>query len=178
MKRLPQYSSYRRFRYAFQMRCFPWSSEGEVGGVLAEAIKISIVDDDESMRESIKTLVELDGFSAEIFASAEEFLLSNHSREPACLILDIDMPGMSGFELQSLLTGDNRLIPIIFVTARYSEEVRVRAIEAGAVDYLQKPFSDKALLNAVNSALVIQKRGNIAQKQIGLMSGRDAYEHG
>jgi FixJ family two-component response regulator len=153
MNRLPLFSSYRRFWQAFQKSGFLWSPDGQVRDVVAETIKISIVDDDESMRESIKTLVELNGFSVEGFSSAEEFLLSKRSQESACLILDIHMPGMSGLELQRLLTRRNRRIPIIFVTARYSEEERARAIEAGAVDYLQKPFSDKALLNAIKSAL-------------------------
>src|SRR5262245_60002929 len=140
MNRLPLFSSDRRFRKGFQRRCFHSSAEVEVRDAVAETIKISIVDDDESMRESIKTLVELDGFSVEGFSSAEEFLLSDRSQEPDCLILDVHMPGMSGFELQRLLIGDDRLIPIIFVTARYSEEERARTIEAGAIDYLQKPF--------------------------------------
>jgi FixJ family two-component response regulator len=179
MNRLPLFSSYRRFRKAFQRRCSPWSDGVEIRDAVTETIKISIVDDDESMRESIKTLVELDGFSVEGFSSAEEFLFSNRSQEPACLILDVHMPGMSGVELQRLLIGDNRLIPIIFITARYSDEERMKAIEAGAVDYLQKPFSDKALLNAINSALVIQKSGASGdQDQAGRRGDRDAYEPG
>jgi FixJ family two-component response regulator len=138
-------------------REFLRSAATEVSEMVAETIKISIVDDDKSMREAIKTLVELGGLSVESFSSAEEFLSSGSSQDSACLILDVRMPGMNGFELQRRLAQVNHSVPIIFITAHYSEEERARALEAGAVDYLQKPFSEMALLNAINSALVIQR---------------------
>jgi two-component system, LuxR family, response regulator FixJ len=128
----------------------------EVSGMVAESIKISIVDDDESMRKAIKTLVELVGIRVESFSSAEEFLSSNSLQDSACLILDVRMPGISGLELQERLARVNHSVPIIFITAHYSEEERARAIEAGAIEYLQKPFSEKALLTAISSALAIE----------------------
>jgi two-component system, LuxR family, response regulator FixJ len=125
-----------------------------------QSIKISIVDDDESMRKAIKTLVELVGIRVEGFSSAEDFLSSNSNDDSACLILDVRMPGISGFELQNILTRGNHPIPIIFITGEYSEEDRARAIEAGAIEYLQKPFTEEALLNAISTALDVgvQKR--------------------
>jgi|SRR5262245_15583736 len=122
--------------------------------MVAESIKISVVDDDESMRKAIKTLVELVGIRVEGFSSAEEFLSTNSNHDSACLILDVRMPGISGFQLQNLLARIKNPVPIIFITAQYSEEERARAIEAGAIEYLQKPFSEKVLLNAIRLALV------------------------
>jgi FixJ family two-component response regulator len=121
---------------------------------MAETVKIAIVDDDWAMREAIKTLVETIGLSPEGFSSAEEFLSSQHAQDSQCLILDARMPGMSGFELQRRLAKDNCRIPIIFITAYYSEAERARAIEAGAVDFLQKPFREQDLFNAIQSALL------------------------
>ena len=118
-----------------------------------DPVKIAIVDDDGAMREAIKTLVETVGLSAEGFSSAEEFLSSQHAQHSQCLILDIRMPGMGGFELQRRLANDNCRIPIVFMAAYYSEAERARAIEAGAVDFLQKPFREQHLFNAIRSAL-------------------------
>jgi FixJ family two-component response regulator len=121
---------------------------------MAETIKIAIIDDDWGMREAIKTLTETVGLCAEGFSSAEEFLSSPGAHDSKCLILDVRMPGISGFELQHRLAEDNRRIPIIFMTAYYSEAERARAIEAGAVAFLQKPFSEQTLFNAIHSALL------------------------
>src|SRR5882724_3035699 len=120
---------------------------------MAKTVKIAIVDDDRAMHEAIKTLVDTVELSAEGFSSAEEFLSSQHAQDSKCLILDVRMPGMSGIELQRRLAKDNCRIPIIFITAYYSETVRARAIEAGAVAFLQKPFDEQALFNAIQSAL-------------------------
>ena len=125
---------------------------------MVKTVKIAIVDDDRAMREAIKTLVETVGLSAEGFSSAKEFLSSQHAQDSQCLILDVRMPGMSGFELQRRLAKDNCRIPIIFMTAYYSEAERARAIEAGAVDFLQKPFGEQALFNAIQSALSTYRR--------------------
>jgi|SRR5215475_4910010 len=144
----------RGFRKAFPGRKFVRGAVTEVGHMVAESIKISVVDDDESMRKAIKTLVELVGIRVEGFSSAEEFLRSHSNNDSACLILDVRMPGISGFELQNLLTRIKNPVPIIFITAHYSEEERARAIEAGAIEYLQKPFSEKVLFNAIRLALV------------------------
>ena len=126
--------------------------------LMAEIVKIAIVDDDWAMREAIKTLVETVGLSAEGFSSAAEFLSSPHAQDAQCLILDVRMPGVSGFELQRRLAKDNCRIPIIFMTAYDSEAERARAIEAGAVAFLPKPFREQALFNAIQLALLAYRK--------------------
>ncbi len=114
---------------------------------------VSVVDDDESLRESLPDLLRELGFAAEAFASAEEFLASDDVGRTRCLVLDVAMPGMSGPELQEELTRRGRAIPIVFITAQQDESTRARVLAVGAVAYLHKPFSDTALLDAVNAAL-------------------------
>jgi len=120
---------------------------------MANSPLISVVDDDDSVRESLGGLIRSVGFAVKVFASAEEFLNSDHLRNTHCLILDVRMPGMNGLELQRQLAASDRKIPIIFITAHGDEEVRSRALNGGAVDYLLKPFSEEALLNAIDAAL-------------------------
>jgi FixJ family two-component response regulator len=115
--------------------------------------RISVVDDDESMRNALRGLLKSVGFQAELFASAEEFLTSGRLPGTACLILDVRMPGMSGVELQEQLIATDSAVPIIFMTAHGDEDARARALERGAVDYLHKPFSDDALLGAIARAI-------------------------
>lgn len=114
---------------------------------------VSVVDDDESVRESLPDLLREFGFSVEAFSSAEEFLASKFVSHTMCLILDIGMPGMSGPALQQELSRRRASIPIVFITAHADEHVRPQVIGAGAVDCLFKPFSDVALLDAVTTAL-------------------------
>jgi|SRR5580698_5487099 FixJ family two-component response regulator len=114
---------------------------------------IAIVDDDESVREATTSLLRSNEFNAETFSSAEEFLNSPLLVKTRCLLLDIGMPGMSGLDLQRLLAGEGRRIPIIFITARDDQEIRMEAMRAGAVDFLSKPFSEEALLKAIHNAL-------------------------
>ncbi|HEX9273019.1 MAG TPA: response regulator transcription factor [Candidatus Binatia bacterium] len=114
---------------------------------------ISVVDDDDSIRESLGGLIRSVGFAVKAFASAEEFLTSDRLPDTDCLILDVRMPGMNGLELQRRLAASHMSIPVIFITAHGDEETRVRALNGGAVDYLLKPFSEEALLNAINTAL-------------------------
>jgi FixJ family two-component response regulator len=115
---------------------------------------VSIVDDDESVRESLRGLIRSIGLRVETFASAEAFSGSEQVGKTDCLILDVRMPGMSGLELQRELAAGERDIPIIFITAHGSDEsVRARALRDGAVAYLSKPFSEDALLAAVGAAL-------------------------
>jgi FixJ family two-component response regulator len=114
---------------------------------------ISVVDDDDSVRESLSGLIRSVGFGVMVFASAEEFLHSNHLSDTDCLILDVRMPGMSGLELQRRLAASDMSIPVIFITAHGDEEARVRALNGGAVEYLLKPFSEDALLKAIDMAL-------------------------
>ena len=115
-----------------------------------ETPHVSIVDDDESVREAIKSLLRPVGLGAAVFASAEEFLKSDRVNNTGCLILDVRMPGMSGLELQEQLATAHYKIPIIFITAHVSDrEARNRALQAGAVDFLSKPFSEETLLKDV-----------------------------
>jgi FixJ family two-component response regulator len=127
--------------------------ETQHGAKITERPLISIVDDDESIRESLPDLVKELGFAAHAFSSAEEFLSSDYADETQCLILDLMMPGMSGPELQEELTRRRRNIPIVFITARTSETLRAQMLTLGAVECLIKPFSDTALLDALHSAL-------------------------
>jgi FixJ family two-component response regulator len=118
---------------------------------------ISVVDDDESVRESLQSLLRSVGFAVTVFASAQEFLESNHWGDISCLILDVRMPGMSGIELHRHLVANHCEIPCIFITAHASdEEARSHALRGGAVDYLIKPFSEDELLNAVRTALSLK----------------------
>ena len=113
---------------------------------------ISIVDDDESVRESLPDLLRELGFAAQAFSSAEEFLASKFIGQTRCLVLDISMPGMTGPDLQQELARRRQEIPIIFITAHADESVRPRLLERGAVECLFKPFSETALLEALNAA--------------------------
>jgi FixJ family two-component response regulator len=114
---------------------------------------VAVVDDDESVRESLPDLLGELGFDTRVFASAEEFLVSDSLGQTNCLVLDIAMPGMTGFDLQKELKVRGHNIPIVFITAQKEETVRRRALEGGAVGFLLKPFSDTALLGALNAAL-------------------------
>ena len=117
---------------------------------------VSVVDDDESVRESLPDLLKELGFKVRTFSSAEEFLASNCVGQSKCLILDIAMPGMSGPDLQRELTRRGQEIPIVFITAHKDETVRPRLLGQSAVECLFKPFSDMALLEAVNAALRVK----------------------
>src|ERR1700679_1136266 len=114
---------------------------------------LSVVDDDESIRESVPGLIEEFGYAARAFSSAEEFLSSGTADETSCLILDIAMPGMSGPELHQGLTRRGKKIPTIFITGQKDEAIRTRVVEQGAAGFLIKPFNDTALLAAIKSAL-------------------------
>ena len=114
---------------------------------------VSVVDDDESVRESLPDLLREFGFAVRAFASAEEFLTSDCVGDTRCLILDVAMPGMTGPALQIELSRRQWGIPIVFITAHRDESIRPRLIESGAVDCLFKPFSETALLKALGVAL-------------------------
>ena len=119
---------------------------------------ISVVDDDESVRESLPDLLNQFGFAARAFSSAEEFLISDCVDATSCLILDIAMPGMSGPDLQRELRLRRHDIPTVFITAHKDDRVRLQLLEQGAVECLFKPFSDTALLDALNAALRKNRR--------------------
>jgi FixJ family two-component response regulator len=114
---------------------------------------VSIVDDDESVRESLPDLLKEFGFAARAFSSAEEFLASDDVAQTACLILDVAMPGMSGPDLQRELVRRRQPIPIVYITAQTDVRLRPRLLEHGAVECLFKPFSESDLQDAVNAAL-------------------------
>ncbi len=114
---------------------------------------VAIVDDDEAVRAAIEDLLSSVGIKARSFASAEEFLRSGIKTEIACLVSDIRMPGMTGLELQEKLVTEGSQIPIIFVTAYGNTRMREQALEAGAIDFLGKPFDDEKLLGSVRAAL-------------------------
>jgi FixJ family two-component response regulator len=117
------------------------------------ARRISIVDDDESIREALKSLMRSARYDVEAFASAEEFLASERLNDTACLILDVNLPGMSGFELQNRLNSERRAIPMIFITAHADDASRQRALKSGAIDFLGKPVRCEPLFKAIHSAL-------------------------
>src|SRR4051812_13668087 len=120
---------------------------------LATTKIIAIVDDDELVRSALQGLMKSAGFATRTFESAEDFLNSGQHRQTACLLTDIRMPGMSGLDLQATLNADNCRIPTIFITAHGDEKLRVRALRAGAVEFLAKPFDDEVLLESVRAAL-------------------------
>jgi FixJ family two-component response regulator len=114
---------------------------------------ISIVDDDKSVREAAKMLVRSLGYTTATFASAEEFLQSGRVRDTACLITDVQMPGMSGVDLQSHLTASGHCTPVIFVTAYPEESIMERALDGGAFGFLSKPFSEESLIACLDRAM-------------------------
>ena len=114
---------------------------------------ISIVDDDDSVRDAVKSLIDSIGYRAEVFASGEAFLNSPYVSQTDCLIADVRMPGMSGLELQDRLKAANSAIPIVFISAHDDGDARARGLRAGAVDFLKKPFSEESLLGAIDACL-------------------------
>ena len=114
---------------------------------------ISIVDDDDALRNSLDDLIQSIGFRTQGFSSAEAFWNSNQARDTACLILDVRMTGMNGLGLQRQMIAASWQIPIIFITAHADDDARTRALEAGAVAFLCKPFREEELLNAIDAAL-------------------------
>jgi FixJ family two-component response regulator len=122
-------------------------------GANVERPLVAVVDDDESVRESLPDLLRELGFAACAFSSAEAFLESDCIDQTRCLVVDIAMPGMTGPDLHRELRRRGREIPVIFITGHRNETLRPRALEEGAIDCLFKPFSDTALLNALNAAL-------------------------
>ena len=121
--------------------------------MIVNRLLVTVVDDDDSVRESLPDLLTEFGFAVRAFSSAEEFLASDCIDQTHCLILDFAMPGMTGLDLQLELKLRGHEIPIIFITAQRDEAVRSRALDQGAVECLFKPFSDTALLAALNTAL-------------------------
>ena len=119
---------------------------------------VYVVDDDVSVRESLQLLIGCAGWRSETFGSARDFLdylAAPRARSPGCLVLDVGLPDLNGLELQQRLAGDRTHLAIVFITGQQDERIRPRVLAAGAVDYLSKPFSERALLDAVNAALAV-----------------------
>jgi len=114
---------------------------------------VFVVDDDVSVRESLESLIRCEGWQPETFASAQDFLDYPRVPVPNCLVLDVSLPGLNGLDLQRLVAGDRRDMPIIFITGYGDVPMTVRAMKAGAVEFLTKPFNDDVLLSAIRSAL-------------------------
>jgi FixJ family two-component response regulator len=114
---------------------------------------ISVIDDDDSVREAMKNLVDMLGYSVDVFASAEAFLASSRVNSTACVIADVQMPGMSGVELHRRLLAGGRPVPVIFVTAYPNESIRDRVMRDGAIGYLSKPLQKRSLLDCLDRAL-------------------------
>jgi FixJ family two-component response regulator len=114
---------------------------------------VFVVDDDVSVRESLEALIRLDGWQPETFASAHEFLARRRSNVPSCLVLDVSLPDLSGLDLQQRLAGDQAHLPIIFITGYGDIPMTVRAMKAGAVEFLPKPFRNDVLLSAIRQAI-------------------------
>jgi FixJ family two-component response regulator len=130
------------------------SSAGSKGGIdMAKPTLIAIVDDDESLRRAVKRLIQSYGLRAETFASADDFLYSGRLQDTACLILDVVIPGTSGPDLQRMLISAKKNVPIVFMAAYADDDTRQSALDHGAVAFLDKPFSDDALLATVRSVL-------------------------
>jgi FixJ family two-component response regulator len=125
----------------------------EGGGVPKTKPLISVIDDDESMREAMRGLMKSLGYTAEAFASAEEFLNSRQAPRTSCLIADVQMPGMTGLELHRHLVASGKTIPTILITAYPDDSARVRALGDGVICYLSKPFDESDLLACIRSSL-------------------------
>ena len=134
---------------------------------------VFVIDDDESIREALKSLIRSVGLSVETFASAQVFLQSSRPDVPSCLILDVRMPGLSGLDLQRDLTEANIHIPIIFITGHGDIPMSVRAMKAGAVEFLTKPFRDQDLLDAIQQAL--DRDRQVRSQQAGSAELRNRY---
>jgi FixJ family two-component response regulator len=146
---------------------------GKTASELTDAL-VFVVDDDVSMREAFSGLIRSAGLRVETFSSAEEFLRQNPPVVPACLVLDIRLPDMSGLELQRELAALNNPIPIIFITGHGDIPMSVRAMKAGAVEFLPKPFRDQDLLEAIQQA--IKRDGEALKERFNVAELRARYE--
>ena len=133
---------------------------------------VYVVDDDPSVRKALERLMRSSGHEARTFTSALEFLDGKRLETPACLVLDINMPGLNGLELQEHLAGQEISVPIVFITGYGTVPESVKAMKAGAVDFLQKPFSDEDLLEAISHALETDRRAKQEQEQLSQLRER------
>ena len=133
---------------------------------------VFVVDDDVSMREALEGLVRSAGFKVETFASAEDFLARRRADVPSCLVLDVGLPDLNGLDLQKRIVETNREIPIVFITGRGDVPTSVRAMKAGAIEFLIKPFSDEDLLAAIRQAIERDRSARQEQAQMEDLSRR------
>jgi RNA polymerase sigma factor (sigma-70 family) len=135
---------------------------------------VFVIDDDPSVRRAIKRLIGTLGLKVELFGSAQEFLAGKLPNEPSCLVLDIRLPGISGLDFQRQLAKANMQIPIVFITAHGDIPMTVRAMKAGAIEFLTKPFRDQDLLDAINLGLERDRRRRRQEAELGAL--RERYE--
>jgi FixJ family two-component response regulator len=138
----------------------------------AERSTVFVVDDDTSMREALKNLFRSVGLDVETFGAAQEFLASQSSKAPGCLVLDVRLPGMSGLDLQRQLVEASIQIPIVFITGHGDIQMSVRAMKAGAVEFLTKPFRDQDLLDAVQQAVDRDRATRVQRAQVADLRAR------
>lgn len=136
--------------------------------------KVFIIDDDPSVRKSLVRLITSVGLAVQAYPSAQDFLDNQLHEGPQCLVLDIRMPGLSGLDLQKELQQQQRMIPIIFITGHADVPMSVRAMKAGAVDFLEKPFNDQELVDAIHKALTQDQQAKIEQSKISELKERAA----
>jgi FixJ family two-component response regulator len=134
---------------------------------------VFVVDDDVSVRESLELLIQTEGWQPETFASAQEFLARPRALTPSCLVLDVSLPGLNGLELQQRLAPDRGDMPIIFITGHGDIPTSVRAMKAGAIEFLTKPFGDAELLKAIGQA--IERSQAALNQEAGVREIRDRY---
>jgi FixJ family two-component response regulator len=140
--------------------------------MIEEKPVVFLVDDDLSVRKSLSRLLTVAGFTVRTFASAQEYWANDSTESPACLILDVRLPGVDGLELQKLLAGQIASPPVVFITGHGDIPMSVRAMKAGAVDFLAKPFPDEALLEAVSQAVVKSKKEKVRIQDIAEINNR------
>jgi RNA polymerase sigma factor (sigma-70 family) len=133
---------------------------------------IYVVDDDRSVRASTELLLKSVGFKVKTFGSAQDFLETDIQRHVGCLVLDVRMPGMSGLDLQEKLASATTPLPVIFVTGHGTVPISVRAMKAGAVDFLEKPFEEQDLLDAINRAIAMQKESRSKEDEVKKLQRR------
>jgi FixJ family two-component response regulator len=133
---------------------------------------VFVVDDDASFREAVGRLIRSDGLQVKLLASASEFLVQDIPDAPCCLVLDIELPGMSGLDFQAELADANIQIPIVFITGRGSIPMSVRAMKAGAIEFLTKPFNDQALLDAIGAGIERDRRRHEGDKSVSALRAK------
>jgi FixJ family two-component response regulator len=132
---------------------------------------VFVVDDDHSVREALESLVRQAGWQPQVFGSAQQFLANPRAMVPSCLVLDVTLPGLSGLELQSLIAGDRIDMPIIFITGHADVPMTVKAMKAGAVEFLTKPIPEDVLISAIESAIARSRQALEQQRQMQALRG-------